>query len=579
MTNQRKHSLFYKYFLSFASIFIIIAVLIMAIATYIILSNNNSVLKIYRTKTEGYINQIMQDLTNDCVNAFANIQITPSLPTLIKQDVGGMTDLQICNMYKPINTQLSVITTLNNYIDSVYIVSMQRNKVLSNTGIRITNDFSSYSWYDSQFDIRAAESDFWVSKTEPATITIYRKTPIEQETDVISVIVLKANKLINDINLITDDVNLSYVLFDYAENVPLLSFNVNSDTENFNAWDRTKTSALFPKYSFSSYDIPEYSWKCLYKYDNNAATKTVFYKMSIYLPLAFIILIICAILLTFFYTSKIHKPINETVTLLNQINQSHMTEDYDFQCDYVEIKYIVQTILESFKNKNDLEQRLTESISQLNNTKNRVLQAQIRPHFIFNTLNIIYLECYNALGEESDITQMIYNLADIIRISFCEDKSLPSIRDELLYSKKYIEIQTIRFADEFQVEWEIDPTLENYLTPKLILQPVIENAIMHGLIPSDKCGTLTIQLTEDGGDIIFIIQDTGVGMSEEQINTLNALLSSDDIPHEHIGLVNVNLRIKLLFGSKYGCKIIQSGSGGTIINIRIPKIPNSEEQE
>lgn len=579
MTNQRKHSLFYKYFLSFASIFIIIAVLIMAIATYIILSNNNSVLKIYRTKTEGYINQIMQDLTNDCVNAFANIQITPSLPTLIKQDVGGMTDLQICNMYKPINTQLSVITTLNNYIDSVYIVSKQRNKVLSNTGIRITNDFSSYSWYDSQFDIRAAESDFWVSKTEPATITIYRKTPIEQETDVISVIVLNANKLINDINLITDDVNLSYVLFDYAENVPLLSFNVNSDTENFNAWDRTKTSALFPKYSFSSYDIPEYSWKCLYKYDNNAATKTVFYKMSIYLPLAFIVLIICAILLTFFYTSKIHKPINETVTLLTQINQSHMTEDYDFQCDYVEIKYIVQTILESFKNKNDLEQRLTESISQLNNTKNRVLQAQIRPHFIFNTLNIIYLECYNALGEESDITQMIYNLADIIRISFCEDKSLPSIRDELLYSKKYIEIQTIRFADEFQVEWEIDPTLENYLTPKLILQPVIENAIIHGLIPSDKRGTLTIRLTEDDGNIIFIIQDTGVGMSEEQINTLNALLSSDDIPHEHIGLVNVNLRIKLLFGSKYGCKIIQSGSGGTIINIRIPKIPNSEEQE
>ncbi len=256
-----------------------------------------------------------------------------------------------------------------------------------------------------------------------------------------------------------------------------------------------------------------------------------------------------------------------------------MTEDYDFQCDYVEIKYIVQTILESFKNKNDLEQRLTESISQLNNTKNRVLQAQIRPHFIFNTLNIIYLECYNALGEESDITQMIYNLADIIRISFCEDKSLPSIRDELLYSKKYIEIQTIRFADEFQVEWEIDPTLENYLTPKLILQPVIENAIIHGLIPSDKRGTLTIRLTEDDGNIIFIIQDTGVGMSEEQINTLNALLSSDDIPHEHIGLVNVNLRIKLLFGSKYGCKIIQSGSGGTIINIRIPKIPNSEEQE
>lgn len=81
------------------------------------------------------------------------------------------------------------------------------------------------------------------------------------------------------------------------------------------------------------------------------------------------------------------------------------------------------------------------------------------------------------------------------------------------------------------------------------------------------------------GDIIFIIQDTGVGMSEEQINTLNALLSSDDIPHEHIGLVNVNLRIKLLFGSKYGCKIIQSGSGGTIINIRIPQIPNSEEQK
>ncbi|AIQ60501.1 sensor histidine kinase [Paenibacillus borealis] len=201
----------------------------------------------------------------------------------------------------------------------------------------------------------------------------------------------------------------------------------------------------------------------------------------------------------------------------------------------------------------------------------QALQAQINPHFLYNTLDTIN---WIAIGKgATDISQMIDSLAKYFRLSLNKGRSIVSVEDELSLAAVYLKIQQSRFVDAFGFVLDSEPGLSVYQMPKLILQPIVENALLHGILKSkDKRGTITISVREEDGDLIFQVSDDGIGMEEEQARQL--LMEE---PHEtkpdstgsSYGLYNVNERIRLYAGNQYGISIASKPGAGTTVTVRL----------
>lgn len=204
--------------------------------------------------------------------------------------------------------------------------------------------------------------------------------------------------------------------------------------------------------------------------------------------------------------------------------------------------------------------RLEERKAQL-----MALQAQINPHFLYNTL-----ECLNWMAirkEAPDISSLVTKLAKYFRLTLNKGKSIVGIEDELELAKIYLAIQNTRFDDAIGFEVNTDPDISNYNIPKLTLQPIMENAVLHGIMKKpEKRGFITIDARVLEEEIIISIQDDGVGMSKEKTEALLSRKLS-----EHYGLFNVQERIKLYFGESCGISIVSEVGKGTKVILRIGK--------
>lgn len=205
----------------------------------------------------------------------------------------------------------------------------------------------------------------------------------------------------------------------------------------------------------------------------------------------------------------------------------------------------------------------------------QALQAQINPHFLYNTLDTIN---WIAIGKGAqDISQMIDNLARYFRLSLNKGRSIVSVEDELSLAGVYLEIQKTRFPGTFDFVQEVEGSLETYAMPKLILQPIVENALLHGIRKSKhKQGWIKIVAKEEEGDLVFTVTDNGIGMSRDQVSRLLTEVPEADRNEStgsSYGLYNVNERIKLYAGSKYGIHIASQPDAGTTVTVRIKAEP------
>ncbi|MFB9278196.1 cache domain-containing sensor histidine kinase [Cohnella cellulosilytica] len=207
------------------------------------------------------------------------------------------------------------------------------------------------------------------------------------------------------------------------------------------------------------------------------------------------------------------------------------------------------------------------------------LQAQINPHFLYNTLDTIN---WIAIGKgASDISQMIDNLAKYFRLSLNQGKNIVSVEDELRLAQVYLEIQQSRFLDTFDFKLDVQPELTDYQIPKLILQPIVENALLHGIRKAkDRRGLIVISAREDKGDLIFAVSDNGIGMEEAfaqqliiQAQTGSNGNRSGSANGSSYGLFNVNERIKLYAGDDYGVDVHSRPGAGTTVTVRLKAEP------
>jgi len=202
----------------------------------------------------------------------------------------------------------------------------------------------------------------------------------------------------------------------------------------------------------------------------------------------------------------------------------------------------------------------------------RALQAQINPHFMYNTLQIIG---GMALKKDApEIYDVTVELSDIMRYSLSFGKEMVPLREELRYLDSYLSIQNRRFGERIQIEKQFDSTLLGCLIPKLILQPLVENSLAHGLSGKGGAWRVTLGGVLENGDLRLTVADNGMGMDAERLAYIRAEIAKgvDNAiaASAHIGLVNVNSRIRLKYAGAYGVTVDSAPGEGTCVDIRMP---------
>ena len=280
-----------------------------------------------------------------------------------------------------------------------------------------------------------------------------------------------------------------------------------------------------------------------------------------------------AIALVYLYTYYTSKPMHRMLEMIrNPLLTAYYKDDED-----PSVKETADYIVSYMQTNNELEVELGKRLTSLCDTQLQALKAQINPHFLFNTLNIILvlLDDDEAGQRAAKVTM---NLSDVLQFALT-DEHLVLLRDELSNARKYIEILEVRYGGKFHTSYEIDESLLDVKVPRLILQPIIENAVFHGISAKeiDIC-ELSIKCWKDKKEVDGVhqkfvcveIADSGAGMSEEKVAVLMDSLNDDKISMKHIGIQNVARRLRLLY-PKDSTVHIQSVLGqGTTVTLSFP---------
>ena len=232
--------------------------------------------------------------------------------------------------------------------------------------------------------------------------------------------------------------------------------------------------------------------------------------------------------------------------------------------------YFMQKTLTDYALSQELERRIWEQAYQLRTMELVALQAQINPHFLFNTLEVIKWESISLTKGINSVSQMLENLAAIIQYSLSNPRETVSLQKEVELAQIYVDILMFRYEGKFNVEWKLGSGLEQYKVPKLILQPLIENAVYHGVKEKKDFSVIRIRIHRHGGKLLINIMDNGVGIEAEALKQLRQQLQTpESFPSDSVGLLNVSKRIALLYGDSWSMKIYSKKGKGTLLKIEI----------
>ncbi len=217
---------------------------------------------------------------------------------------------------------------------------------------------------------------------------------------------------------------------------------------------------------------------------------------------------------------------------------------------------------------------LSEKSAQLD-----VLQMQISPHFLYNTLDMIRWECMFEGGADSHAASMIETFCSLLRMTIKGDKPKESIADSLLHASTYLEVVNFRHTHPIRMETDIAFPPERYQLPRLTLQPILENAVRHGFAGEERDNRV-IRVTgtmPDQEHLCICLTDNGQGMSQKHLCALRERLAQDEVIQESIGLRNVNQRCRLYYGEAYGLTVDSTPGQGTSVTLTLPADPIEEE--
>jgi len=296
--------------------------------------------------------------------------------------------------------------------------------------------------------------------------------------------------------------------------------------------------------------------------------QVVFYKTLERSMVLSVLSLVLILLLSYLIPKGITRPLSELSEVANRVAAGDLTARANVN-EGPEITALGTSMNEMIEKINDLLEQVTLEQKNLRKAEFDLLQAQINPHFLYNTLDaIVWLA---ESGDNKAVVSMTGSLSEFFRASLGKGKDRVSVREDLVHARSYLEIQHTRYLDILQYEIRVPEEVMEAVVPKITLQPIVENAIYHGIKNKRGGGTITIGGYRDGDVAVLTVEDDGIGMSPDRLEQVRDVIKYGRPGHENIyGVYNVNERIRLNCGEEYGITVESEEGKGTCVSIRVP---------
>lgn len=282
-----------------------------------------------------------------------------------------------------------------------------------------------------------------------------------------------------------------------------------------------------------------------------------------------IISLVLVVIVSFKFSRTLTNPIFKLKRLMKQAESGDLTVRFNFQHND-EIGELGQSFNHMIARIDQLIQMVYVEQENKRTAEMKSLQEQIKPHFLYNTLDTISWMARDYDAE--DIVRLVDALTNMFRIGLSHGKDIITVKEEITHVSNYLYIQKIRYKDKLNYVIHVDESLYAVEVPKLILQPLVENAIYHGVKAKRGGGTITITGVPEGENLVFTVQDNGAGMPQEKVEELNRRMSERSVLDEKksFGLFYIRERIQLCYGKGYGVHVESTLGEGTRVTITLP---------
>jgi len=553
--------------------FLIVTCLIivpLAALYYVVYSNNQATvvnqISEMNTSSSKRLRDVMDAMSQELEYMAVSLSLKNEVQLLMLTEDPSTQSL---NLYSKVMESVMTTSMLHKYVDSIYIYSDKSGIIYSDSeNGNAINDFQDTNWYET-----------FRSGTKRETMVLARKRndifpyllsfmqPVYLYESKLGMVMVNVNmqefvkvfknndEVLPQQEFIIDRNGL--ILYDSSGTELFKDVN---DLEPWSALDLQRLESGI--YNFkgdkalvsivSSY---KHDWKYIsllpldYFEIRQKELKEFIYRFIVYE-------LVCVFVMAFFITYRTFTPIRTIISLINnpelgaskQRGRMHST---------TEMGYIFNQITHAFSLNRQLEGEIGMHLEQLNKAQTLALQAQINPHFIFNTLETINWKAIELLNGQNDISRMLSELAHMLRLGLDSGKYVVNLSVEISISEMYVRLLKLRYREQFSLKWDIEQKLTSCRILKLSLQPLIENSVYHGIKPKMKTGTILIRVRSvDDRHMRIQVIDSGIGMPQDEVDKHNRKMNDDfAMIGEHIGMSNVNQRIKLIYGKEYGIRI------------------------
>ena len=291
-------------------------------------------------------------------------------------------------------------------------------------------------------------------------------------------------------------------------------------------------------------------------------------KTRLFIVFVILLIIFIVILINSYISFRVTNPIRELEKSVKELEEGNLDADIYMGGSY-EVQHLGKSVQDMKFRIKGLMQDIVNEHEEKRKSEFDSLQAQINPHFLYNTLDIIVWQIENE--KQSEAVHTVTALARFFRLSLGKGKNIVTVKDEIDHVKNYLMIQHMRFKNKFDYEFDIAEDVLELPSLKLMLQPLVENAIYHGMEFMDGDGLITLKAWREEDELYLSVADNGLGMTEDKVEMiLTGKSSSGNGRGSGIGVKNVNERIKLYFGEAYGITIDSEPDEGTTVIIHLP---------
>lgn len=321
--------------------------------------------------------------------------------------------------------------------------------------------------------------------------------------------------------------------------------------------------------SASIYSLPEAGWRLVginYLDDITSSSEDTRSLILLLILLGTLLVFLISIQLAAFIT----RPLQKLQRRMKEVEAGALDTVAAMQGAY-EIQQLTQSFNTMIAQIQQLMRQVIDDHTRLRKSEMKALQAQINPHFLYNTLDSIVWLAED--GDSQSVVTMVSALARFFRLSISGGHDLITIADELRHAENYLIIQSIRYKDRFDYTFEADDAVLTCRTVKIVLQPILENAIHHGIEKSVDHGHIRIEARLLGDQVLLRVSDNGLGIPPE---TLARIFDISPSRTSGIGIKNVHQRIQLYFGKEYGLTIQSEVEQGTVVEIRLPNVTGGD---